>query len=91
MNESETQSAPFEVSAPADAPSEPLDRAEPIRRVPLRWAPQLAAALVALCSLLLPLAWSGLWAPYELDTAEFSRRIAVALQIRFTVPTKYVG
>lgn len=79
MNESETQSAPFEVSAPADAPSEPQDRAEPLRRVPLRWAPHLAAALVALCSLLLPLAWSGLWAPYELDTAEFSRRIAVAL------------
>jgi 4-amino-4-deoxy-L-arabinose transferase-like glycosyltransferase len=84
VNESETQSAPFEVSAPADAPSEPKDRAEPIRRAPLRsiqlfWAPHLAAALVALCSLLLPLAWSGLWAPYELDTAEFSRRIAVAL------------
>ena len=79
MNESETQSAAFEVSAPADAPSEPQDRAEPIRRVPLRWAPHLAAALVALCSLLLPLAWSGLWAPYELDTAELSRRIAVAL------------
>ncbi len=41
--------------------------------------PAGAALLVGACSLLLPLGWSGLWAPYELEMAEFSRRIAIAL------------
>ncbi|MEY2932209.1 MAG: hypothetical protein RL033_2958 [Pseudomonadota bacterium] len=45
----------------------------------LRWLPEASAALIALVSLLLPLTWSGLWAPYELETAELSRRIALAL------------
>ncbi len=44
-----------------------------------RWWPEITAALIALSSLLLPLGWSGLWAPYELETAELSRRIALAL------------
>lgn len=44
-----------------------------------RWWPEASAALIALVSLLLPLAWSGLWAPYELETAELSRRIALTL------------
>jgi hypothetical protein len=34
---------------------------------------------VALVSLVLPISWSGLWAPYELEIADFSRRIALAL------------
>jgi hypothetical protein len=42
-------------------------------------APKGVAALVALVSLVLPISWSGLWAPYELEIADFSRRIAVAL------------
>lgn len=37
------------------------------------------AAAVALLSVLLPVGWSGLWAPHELQMADFSRRIAVAL------------
>lgn len=44
-----------------------------------RWWPEACAVLIALASLLLPLSWSGLWAPYELETAELSRRIALAL------------
>lgn len=38
-----------------------------------------AAALVGAASLLLPIGWVGLWAPYELDMADLSRRIAVGL------------
>lgn len=41
--------------------------------------PRGIAAAVALLSLLLPVGWSGLWAPHELQVADFSRRIAVAL------------
>jgi 4-amino-4-deoxy-L-arabinose transferase-like glycosyltransferase len=37
------------------------------------------AAGVGVVSLLVPLRFGGLWAPYELDMAELSRRIAVAL------------
>lgn len=37
------------------------------------------AAGVGVLSLLVPLRWGGLWAPYELDMAELSRRIAVVL------------
>lgn len=44
-----------------------------------RWWPEACAISIALASLLLPLSWSGLWAPYELETAELSRRIALAL------------
>jgi hypothetical protein len=42
-------------------------------------APKGVAALVAFVSVLMPISWSGLWAPYELEIADFSRRIAVAL------------
>ncbi|MET0412751.1 MAG: glycosyltransferase family 39 protein, partial [Polyangiaceae bacterium] len=37
------------------------------------------AAGVGVLSLLVPLRWGGLWAPYELDMAELSRRIALVL------------
>jgi 4-amino-4-deoxy-L-arabinose transferase-like glycosyltransferase len=35
--------------------------------------------LVGALSLILPLGWAGLWAPYEIEMADFSRRIAVDL------------
>lgn len=44
-----------------------------------RMAPPVLALAAGLASLGLPLAWAGLWAPYELDVADLSRRIAVAL------------
>jgi 4-amino-4-deoxy-L-arabinose transferase-like glycosyltransferase len=34
---------------------------------------------VVLLSVLVPISWAGLWGPYELETAELSRRVAVAL------------
>lgn len=50
-----------------------------LRWLPAGWLPAGSAALITFISLLLPLTWSGLWAPYELETAELSRRIALAL------------
>jgi 4-amino-4-deoxy-L-arabinose transferase-like glycosyltransferase len=47
------------------------------RRIGL--GPSSIAALVTLVSIVLPLGWSGLWAPHELEVADYSRRIAVAL------------
>jgi 4-amino-4-deoxy-L-arabinose transferase-like glycosyltransferase len=44
-----------------------------------RWLPVGLAALVGVLSLLVPLRWGGLWAPYELETAELARRMGVAL------------
>lgn len=41
--------------------------------------PAGAALVIGAVSLLLPVGWGGLWAPYELEMADFSRRIAVAL------------
>jgi 4-amino-4-deoxy-L-arabinose transferase-like glycosyltransferase len=41
--------------------------------------PASAAVLVALLSIVLPIGWSGLWVPHELEVADYSRRIAVAL------------
>ena len=81
MNDSETGSAPLLVGSAAPAPtrSEPSEQVGRGRPELLRWAPHATALLIAVCSLLLPLHWSGLWAPYELETAEFSRRIAVGL------------
>jgi 4-amino-4-deoxy-L-arabinose transferase-like glycosyltransferase len=81
VNDSETGSAPLLVgsSAPAPIRSEPSAQARRGRPELLRWAPHASAFLIAVFSLLLPLRWSGLWAPYELETAEFSRRIAVTL------------
>ncbi len=38
-----------------------------------------AAALITVVSVLVPIGWSGLWAPHELEVADLSRRIAVAL------------
>jgi 4-amino-4-deoxy-L-arabinose transferase-like glycosyltransferase len=87
VHDSETGSASFSAGAAAPAPpqpatasgSEPGDQAQQRAPALWRWAPHACAALVALLSLLLPLRWSGLWAPYELETAELSRRIAVGL------------
>ncbi|HTV19605.1 MAG TPA: glycosyltransferase family 39 protein, partial [Polyangiaceae bacterium] len=45
----------------------------------LSLGPRSIAAAIALASVLLPVSWSGLWAPHELQMADFSRRIAVAL------------
>src|SRR5262245_4472495 len=63
----------------ADTPQCALGEQTRSRFAGARWLPEACAALVALLSLLLPLAWSGLWSPYELETAELSRRIAHAL------------
>jgi hypothetical protein len=41
--------------------------------------PKSIAAAIALASVLLPVGWSGLWAPHELSVADFARRIAVGL------------
>jgi hypothetical protein len=41
--------------------------------------PASTAAVIAVLSILLPVGWSGLWAPHELEMADYSRRIAVAL------------
>lgn len=44
-----------------------------------RFIPPLAAVLVTGTSFLVPLSSAGLWAPYELEVANLSRRIAVGL------------
>src|SRR4051812_46769144 len=79
VNETETAApaAPSEPAAPAN--SGQVLRADVTRDRRQRWIGPGVAALVALASLILPLGWSGLWAPYELETAELARRIAVAL------------
>lgn len=60
--------------APSDAHEPRLARARAERIV----LPALAL-LVAFVSVLVPIGASGLWVPYELDTAELARRIAVGL------------
>lgn len=72
----------------SDPGSENADATESVQQAPapaavadgrFRWAPAGIAALISALSLLLPLRWGGLWAPYELETAELARRIAAAL------------
>lgn len=81
MNDTEAHSSALGV--PSAAPRPTVE--QPAARVALGSArrsglvPRGAAALVACVSVLLPISWSGLWAPYELEIADFSRRIAVAL------------
>jgi hypothetical protein len=81
LNDTEAHSSALGV--PTAAPSPAADQATApaalgsARRSGL--APKGVAALVAFVSVLLPIGWSGLWAPYELEIADFSRRIAVAL------------
>lgn len=80
MNDTEAHSPALGVSAGVPAGRELTEQARPLsgkRRLAL-W-PASLAALVSALSLLLPLGWSGLWAPHELEMADFSRRIAVAL------------
>jgi hypothetical protein len=77
-------SADARVIAGPDGARGTSDSAAPIvaaRAAPrfLRHGPASAAALIALLSIVLPLGWSGLWAPHELEMADNSRRIAVAL------------
>lgn len=83
MNETEAHSSALGVSAVSSSPpaeGAPAERGQALtsqRR--LGWGPASAAAVVSALSLLMPIGWSGLWAPYELEIADFSRRIAVAL------------
>jgi hypothetical protein len=82
LNETEAHSAALGVSAVSSSPVEdapaPRARALTTQRW-LGWGPAGAAAVVSVLSLLVPIGWSGLWAPYELEVADFSRRIAVTL------------
>jgi 4-amino-4-deoxy-L-arabinose transferase-like glycosyltransferase len=82
VNDTEAHS-PMGVPAATSKPAagEPAERvvgAPQARRIP-GLGPASAAAVVASLSILLPLGWSGLWAPHELEMADYSRRIAVAL------------
>lgn len=64
--------------APAPVASREVEAAARPRRG-IHWLPPIAAAVAGTLSLLVPLGWSGLWAPHELEIADLSRRIAVAL------------
>jgi 4-amino-4-deoxy-L-arabinose transferase-like glycosyltransferase len=82
LNETEAHSAALGVSA-ASSPSvedasAPRAHAWTTQRW-LGWGPASAAAVVGALSLFAPIGWSGLWAPYELEVADFARRIAVTL------------
>ena len=81
MNETEAHSPALGVSdvSPAPLDDAPAERAQPNTARRQGWGPESFAAVVSALSLLLPIGWSGLWAPYELDVADFARRIAVAL------------
>jgi len=80
----DTEAHPPALGVPAVPPS-PVEGAPAERALVvttdgrLGWGPAGAAAVVGALSLLVPIGWSGLWAPYELEVADFSRRIAVAL------------
>jgi dolichyl-phosphate-mannose-protein mannosyltransferase len=85
MNDSKASAAALGVSSRSIS-SEPPARAsisssEPQRtRTSTEHTVLTATALgVGVLSLLVPLRWGGLWAPYELDMAELSRRIALVL------------
>ena len=81
MNDTEAHSPALGVAtAPSTDGEAVAARAAGERRS--RWlsvGPTSVAALIALLSILLPVGWSGLWAPHELEVADFSRRIGVAL------------
>jgi 4-amino-4-deoxy-L-arabinose transferase-like glycosyltransferase len=76
VNDPETSSLPLRAE---EAPTTAVADQARSHSAGARWLPEACAALVAVVSLLVPLSWSGLWAPYELETAELSRRIAHAL------------
>lgn len=82
MNDSEAHPVPLAVPHPGPVSSETSEGGTDVGARQLRasrLAPVVAALLLGAASLLLPLSWCGLWAPYELEVADFSRRIAVAL------------
>jgi Dolichyl-phosphate-mannose-protein mannosyltransferase len=81
LNDTEAHSAALGVPTASASPvaGPPAARAAVGSARRSRLAPKGVAALVAFVSVLLPISWSGLWAPYELEIADFSRRIAVAL------------
>ena len=64
--------------APAPVATPELDAAARPRRG-LQLLPPIVALVAGTLSLLVPLGWSGLWAPHELEIADLSRRIAVTL------------
>lgn len=82
MNDSKASAAALGV--PSHSISEPPARASASSEPQRTRATELkvltaTAAAVGILSLLVPLRWGGLWAPYELDMAELSRRIALVL------------
>lgn len=87
MNDTEAHSPALGVAAATSSPARAASSGEPaeIGRVGegqsrrLSVGPKSIAAAIALLSVLLPVGWSGLWAPHELTMADFSRRIAVGL------------
>ena len=82
MNETEAHSPALGVAGSPSTPAgeEPVAQVASERRTRrLGAGPASAALALTLLSLLLPVGWSGLWAPHELEVADFSRRIAVAL------------
>jgi hypothetical protein len=82
VNDTEAHS-PLGVPAASATPSgrEPAERVivAPQTRRLSGLGPAGAAAVIAALSIVLPVGWSGLWAPHELTMADYSRRIAVAL------------
>lgn len=76
MNDTEAQT-PLASPLPAREPD--ATRAGARARQARELGPAGTALFIGALSLLLPVGWCGLWAPYELEMADFSRRIAVAL------------
>lgn len=83
MNDTEAHSPALGVAAATSSPAanEPAQAGRVAERQSRRLSlgPKTIAAATAVLSVLLPVGWSGLWAPHELQMADFSRRIAVAL------------
>lgn len=82
LNESEAHSPALGVAGSPSTPAggEPVAQLASERQTRrLGLGPASVALALTLLSLLLPIGWSGLWAPHELEVADFSRRIAVAL------------
>lgn len=77
MNDSEAHTPPLAV--PLSSSASDATRAGVHERQSRELGPAGAALMIGALSLLLPLGWCGLWSPYELQVADFSRRIAVAL------------
>ncbi len=81
MNDSEAHPSALAVprtEEPAPAAARELEAAAPRRRG-LHGLPPLLSIVAGTLSLVVPLGWCGLWAPYELEMADLSRRIAVTV------------